>query len=70
MNNDEKKRWRQALVFLGAGTELAIMVAAGAVGGYYVDQYWKSSPWCAIIGVLAGTTCGFYNLYRILKKFQ
>ena len=66
----KKPRWQKGIIMLAAGTELAVMTVAGALGGYYLDKKWNSQPWCVLIGTLLGTAIGFYNFYRLLKKVE
>ena len=36
--------------------------------GYYVDQYFESSPTYLIIGLCLGIIIGFYELYKSIFK--
>lgn len=48
-----------------AGLELGIAVAAGVVGGLFLDRRFDTGPWLMIGGLLLGVGSGFYNLYRL-----
>ena len=56
------------LKFILIGTELAFMILAGLFIGDKADKYFDSSPTFIIIGVVAGSICGFNLMLRILKK--
>jgi F0F1-type ATP synthase assembly protein I len=44
----------------------ASMIAGGVVGHYVVDRLFDTTPWGAIIFILAGAGAGFYEIARIL----
>lgn len=55
-------------IFVAAGMEIAIPVAAGALAGSYLDSKFDVSPWLTVILTGAGTAAGFLNLWRLLKR--
>lgn len=50
-----------------AGFQLALAVVAGLIGGNFLDKQLGTLPWLTIIGLIAGSVGGFWNLIRILQ---
>ncbi|MFQ5354526.1 MAG: AtpZ/AtpI family protein [Thermodesulfobacteriota bacterium] len=50
----------------------ATLVASTFVGlaiGFYLDRYFDTGPWLTIICLLIGITSGFYNIYKMAKRY-
>jgi F0F1-type ATP synthase assembly protein I len=58
--------WR----FVGIGAEFFSPIMAGAIGGYYLDEHYRTTPVIALVGLLLGIFLGFYRLVAELKQFQ
>jgi F0F1-type ATP synthase assembly protein I len=43
----------------------AILLLGGA--GFLADRYLGTSPWCLLIGLLAGLCIGFFRLGRVIQ---
>jgi len=52
----------------GLGFQLGLTVLLGALAGYYLDKRWGTSPWLLLVGTLAGTAAGFYEIVRALNQ--
>ena len=52
----------------GVGIQLAVSIGLGAFGGKWGDEKLSTDPWLMILGVILGTSAGFYNLVRLLNK--
>lgn len=48
-----------------AGVELVGAVIGGALIGYGIDYYFKTSPAFFLIFIVLGVITGFYNIYKI-----
>ncbi|MCK5357888.1 MAG: AtpZ/AtpI family protein [Elusimicrobiales bacterium] len=57
-----------AFKYTQIGLELAGAVLLGFYGGYKLDGFLDSLPWCTVLGSFAGMAAGFYLLYRAVKK--
>ena len=59
---------------LGALGGLAFVMAALAVLGWllgaYLDRRLGTTPWLSIVGTLAGTAAGFFELITVLRRSE
>lgn len=60
----------QGLIFLALGTEIVILTIGGYFLGQMLDARLGTYPWMIITGVFLGTGVGFYQLFRVCKKFK
>ncbi len=51
----------------GMGFTVAIPMAAGTLGGQYLDGLTHTGPLFLLLGLLLGLTVGVYGAYRLLK---
>jgi ATP synthase protein I len=58
------------VVFAGAGFEFAGCILLGLFAGQWVDKRLGTAPWLLILGVFAGASAGFFNMYRILTTAE
>jgi len=74
VKNKEPKQGDPFLVAFGiygaVGFQLAIAVVAGLYIGDWADQKLGTAPWLLLVGLIIGSTAGFYNLIRILNWKQ
>lgn len=73
MDKNEKKGDPFLIAFgiYGAvGFQLAATVVGGLIFGNWLDKKFDTLPWLTIIGIVVGSTGGFYNLIRILNWKQ
>lgn len=68
-NGRKNGNWKQALIFIGIGTELVLFTVIGALVGAWLDGKWGSSPWALIAGLTLGATAGFIHFFRVAKRF-
>ncbi len=54
-------------IYGAIGLQLAISVVVGVMAGRWLDERWGTTPWLTIVGMLLGSTAGFWNLIRLLK---
>ncbi|MGH7917099.1 MAG: AtpZ/AtpI family protein [Candidatus Binataceae bacterium] len=57
------------LRFASIGLELFSPIVGGAIGGYYLGEYFKQ-PWIALVMLFGGVFLGFYRLVVELRNFQ
>lgn len=62
--------WRQLGLVGTIGMEMAFSVVIGVVLGYLLDRQLGTVPVFTVILMLAGTGLGFFNLFKIIKKFN
>jgi len=54
--------------YVAFGTELAVSVIAGLMGGYYLDEYLGTSPLFLLLLTVGGSIGALYRLLWNLKK--
>lgn len=59
-------KWR----YMAAAVQFTSSPLAGAIGGHYLDVYFKTDPIIAVIGLIAGMVTGTVYLIRILREPQ
>jgi F0F1-type ATP synthase assembly protein I len=52
----------------GLGFVLGLSTLLGALAGHYLDQRWGTGPWLTLVGTLAGTAAGFYEVVTVLRQ--
>ena len=57
-------------VGLRLGAELVIAILIGSVMGYALDDYFNTSPWMLVVGMLFGVATGCLNVYRCAQKIE
>jgi len=57
-------------IYGAVGFQLAATVVGGLIFGNWLDKKFDTLPWLTIIGIVVGSTGGFYNLIRILNWKQ
>lgn len=67
--DEDLKRTIKALSWLSAiGIAMALSIAIGALGGYYLDRKFDTSPWLSFIGLGMGIVAAFRNLFILYRK--
>ncbi|HEY9164864.1 MAG TPA: AtpZ/AtpI family protein [Candidatus Kryptonia bacterium] len=62
--------YRQLAPYMGLGTELAASVGGMLLVGYFLDEYFKTTPWLLLAGAVVGFIGGFYNFFREVQKLS
>jgi F0F1-type ATP synthase assembly protein I len=58
------------LRYASLGAEITSPPIAGAVGGYYLDEYFATYPKLTLALLLAGVVLGFYRLIAVGIKMR
>ncbi|MBI2067521.1 MAG: AtpZ/AtpI family protein [Deltaproteobacteria bacterium] len=54
-------------IYGAIGFQLAATVVGGLLLGGWLDKRWGMTPWLTLVGLLIGSTGGFYNLIRMTR---
>ena len=68
MDEDLKKTVKDLAFFSSIGLAMALSIAIGVVGGYYIDQKFGTNPWFLYIGLGLGIAAAFRNLYYLYQR--
>ena len=68
MDEDLKKNIKDLAFFSSTGLAMALSVAIGAGGGYYIDEKFGTDPWGLYIGLGLGIAAAFKNLYYLYQR--
>lgn len=68
MDEDLKKNIKDLAFFSSTGLAMALSVAIGAGGGYYIDEKFGTNPWGLYIGLGLGIAAAFKNLYYLYQR--
>ncbi len=68
MKRGSGTKWGEQLRLSSIGLVLAISVALGAVGGWWLDGYLGTAPWLTVLGLVLGTAAGFCELIREVNR--
>jgi len=68
---DSKKEIVKSLIsYSSLGLEMGISVAIGIAIGYFLDKYFKTSPYLTIIFMIFGIVAAFKSIYELIKKTE
>ena len=68
MKRGSGTKWGHQLRLSSVGLTLAISVAIGALGGWWLDGYLGTGPWLTVVGLVLGSAAGFYELVREVNR--
>ena len=73
--SEERQQLFKALGFLSSvGISMVASTFIGLAMGYYLDEWFETSPWLTLIFLLLGIVSGFRNIFiltsRELKRQQ
>jgi len=57
------------LQVMGAGLELAGVIAVLVLAGHWLDGRWGTGPWLTLAGLAFGLVGGVYRLWRIGQRY-
>lgn len=61
-------RLTPAIQLLGLGTYVAVSIAGGAIGGFFLDEALDTRPIFTLGGLALGLVAAFYGGYRMLME--
>lgn len=53
--------WMEGGAFVGS-------ILSGFLLGYLADRWLGTDPWLVVIGIIAGSVSGFYQMWRLATK--
>lgn len=65
----QAKAYRSYIKTSAVGLEFGLSIIIGALGGYFFDQYFLSSPWALLFGVLVGSIAAVKRLSIFTKSY-
>jgi ATP synthase protein I len=54
-------------IYGAVGLQLVVSLLVGVFLGQWLDRKWGTEPWLLFLGVILGSSAGFYNLFRLMK---
>jgi F0F1-type ATP synthase assembly protein I len=63
-----KQGFKETAYLMGLLLEFAFTMLGTAVGGYFLDQWLKTKPYCTVAGIIAGGVVSIRLLLTIIKK--
>jgi ATP synthase protein I len=70
ISENNKDVVRSLISFSSLGLEMGLSVAIGIGLGYFLDYYFKTSPYLTIIFMLFGVAAAFKTIFMLLKKVK
>lgn len=67
-SNSWKYLWREALVALSLGWDLALPIFAGVLGGYFLDRWLNTGSIFTLGLMILGVGIGYYNVARFIRR--
>ena len=64
---DKKEVVRSLIGYSSLGLEMGLSVAIGIGIGYFLDSYFKTSPYLTIIFMLFGVVAAFKTIFTLLR---
>jgi F0F1-type ATP synthase assembly protein I len=64
---DPGSRTKQLFVMAIAASQMGFLVAAGLLGGLWLDRKWGTSPWLGMLGLVAGFGAGIRFLVQLVR---
>jgi F0F1-type ATP synthase assembly protein I len=56
--------------YLSLGAEIAIGLAAPILIGYWLDEYFNTSPWILLVGCVVGIINIFLIIFHLAKRLE
>ena len=69
--NHGKNTWLKQLGILFAiATEITYPPLGGFLLGYFLDKYFQTGPWLAMVFLVLGVVVGVINVFRYSRRFR
>jgi ATP synthase protein I len=70
LSEDKRGVIKSLLSYSSLGIEMGLCVAIGIGIGYYLDKYFKTSPYLTIIFMIFGIIAAMKTIYMLMKKLE
>jgi ATP synthase protein I len=70
LSEDKREVVKSLLSYSSLGIEMGLCVAIGIGIGYYLDKYFKTSPYLTIIFMIFGIIASMKVIYTLMKKLE
>lgn len=70
IQDSKKDVVRSLLSYSSLGLEMGLSVAIGIALGYFLDSFFKTSPYLTIIFMIFGVIAAMKTIFLLLKKVQ
>jgi ATP synthase protein I len=70
LSEDKREVVKSLLSYSSLGIEMGLCVAIGIGMGYYLDKYFKTSPYLTIIFMIFGIIASMKVIYTLMKKLE
>lgn len=70
IQNSKKDLVRSLMSYSSLGIEMGLSVAIGITLGYFLDLFFKTSPYLTIIFMIFGVAAAMKTIFMLLKKVQ
>ena len=64
------RKLQESLRYSAVGIEVGLSVIVGLIAGTFADDYFETSPWLSLAGLLVGVAAGFRSLMRAAKRMR
>ncbi|UCH98587.1 MAG: AtpZ/AtpI family protein [Candidatus Aminicenantes bacterium] len=65
-----KEDKRKLAAYSTVGLMFPVSIAIGVAIGYFLDKWLNTSPYLLVIFALYGVAAGFWNLFKVTKKYD
>ena len=70
LSEDKREVVKSLLSYSSLGIEMGLCVAIGIGMGYYLDKYFKTSPYMTVIFMIFGIIASMKVIYTLMKKLE
>lgn len=70
IQDSKKDLVRSLMSYSSLGIEMGLSVAIGVAIGYFLDSFFKTSPYLTIIFMIFGVAAAMKTIFTLLKKVQ
>jgi len=70
LSEDKREVVKSLLSYSSLGIEMGLCVAIGIGMGYYLDKYFKTSPYLTVIFMIFGIIASMKVIYTLMKKLE
>jgi ATP synthase protein I len=60
--------WSALSVAGNIGLTMVATIAVGLFGGRWLDNYFATSPWCTVSGIVLSMLAGLWSTYKKIVK--